>query len=226
MEQKQFRRPRGRPRAYDAGEALGRATEAFWRAGYSATSLDALSEATGMNRPSLYGAFGDKHALYLSTLDQYVERGRDAMQAALAGTAPLDQALMAVYDAAMRMYFPVRAEARGCFLINTAATEAVNDADVRNRLADGLRAFDREFEKRLLQAREAGELAPSADPATLARVASAILHTLALRSRAGDSRASLRATALAGVRLICGAPGVQAAADKADRRPTRARTAP
>src|SRR5262249_17102093 len=62
---------RGRPRAYDPETALQTAIEAFWQAGYSGTSLDDLSAATGMNRPSLYGAFGDKRALYLKALDHY-----------------------------------------------------------------------------------------------------------------------------------------------------------
>ena len=64
-------RKRGRPRGYEPDAALSRARAAFWDAGYAATSLDALSAATGMNRPSLYGAFGDKRALYLKTLEGY-----------------------------------------------------------------------------------------------------------------------------------------------------------
>ena len=52
-------RPRGRPRSYDPEQALAQATAAFWQAGYSATSLDTLALATGMNRPSLYVAVGD-----------------------------------------------------------------------------------------------------------------------------------------------------------------------
>ena len=79
---------RGRPRTYDPGEALERATEAFWRQGYSATSLDALSEATRMNRPSLYGAFGDKHALYTTALERYIAEGRSQMEAALDDELP------------------------------------------------------------------------------------------------------------------------------------------
>src|SRR5690349_23541663 len=64
-------RRRGRPPAYDAQVALKKATDAFWRAGYSGTSLDAITAATGMNKPSLYAAFGDKHALYLAALERY-----------------------------------------------------------------------------------------------------------------------------------------------------------
>src|ERR1700741_2659409 len=91
-------RPRGRPRTYDPQEALARARDTFWRNGYAGTSLDDLSEATGMNRPSLYGAFGDKHALYLQTMERYVEAGRAAMESALDSALPLREALMRVFD--------------------------------------------------------------------------------------------------------------------------------
>ena len=202
---KNEKKARGRPRAYDADQAMADATDAFWLAGYSGTSLDALGTAMGMNRPSLYGAFGDKHALYLSTLDRYVEAGLQTMEAALASSSSLAKALQRVYDTALALYLPAGAEPRGCFLIGTAAVEAKTDAQIRARLADGLRNFDGAFERRLKLAQAAGELDAAADPVVLARVASAILHSLALRSRAGDTLASLRGTAAAGVALICGA---------------------
>lgn len=202
---KNEKKARGRPRAYDADQAMADATDAFWLAGYSGTSLDALGTAMGMNRPSLYGAFGDKHALYLSTLDRYVEAGLQTMEAALASSSSLAKALQRVYDTALALYLPAGAEPRGCFLIGTATVESKVDAEVRARLADGLRNFDGAFERRLKLAQAAGELDAAADPVVLARVASAILHSLALRSRAGDTLASLRGTAAAGVALICGA---------------------
>src|SRR5262245_9273391 len=78
MVQKQIKRTRGRPRAYDPEQALKQATNAFWQTGFSGTSLDDLSAATNMNRPSLYGAFGDKRAIYLTTIDHYVAKGFEA----------------------------------------------------------------------------------------------------------------------------------------------------
>ena len=54
---------RGRPRGYEPEVALARALDVFWKDGFAATSLDDLSAATGMNRPSLYGAFGDKREI-------------------------------------------------------------------------------------------------------------------------------------------------------------------
>jgi TetR/AcrR family transcriptional regulator, copper-responsive repressor len=204
MVQKSSKRPRGRPRAYEPERALAQVADAFWLAGYSATSLDDLSEATGMNRPSLYAAFGDKRALYLKTLELYVERGHRAIETALAGESSLADALRRVYSGALALYLPEGSGARGCFLIGTAATEAMRDSDVRAVLGDGLRAFDRIFEARFTRARSSGELDAGANPAKLAKMASAVLHTLAIRSRAGDSRASLEAIVEAAVEVICG----------------------
>src|SRR4051812_33746707 len=165
-------RPRGRPRAYDPSDALARATAAFWRNGFSATSLDVLSDATGMNRPSLYGAFGDKRALYLAALERYAEAGRAAMHDALQPDRPLAEGLRRVYQAALKMYFPPDDTPRGCFLVGTAATEAVGDEAIRGVLQRALRSFDAAFEERFRAAVAAGELPRSADPPTLARIAS------------------------------------------------------
>jgi len=201
------KRPRGRPRAYDADEALERARDTFWKRGYSATTLDDLSEATGMNRPSLYGAFGDKRALYLATLERYIAANREAMDRELAAPMPLRDALMRIYDLALSLYFRADGAAQGCFLVGTAAVEAVNDDEVRDILGKGLLAFDESFEARIRRAQDEGELDRAADPKILSQVASAILHTLALRSRAGDERSVLRATAEAGVAMLCKGSG-------------------
>src|SRR4051812_17434894 len=70
---------RGRPRAYQPEVALGKALDLFRKDGFAATSLDDLSAATGMNRPSLYGAFGDKRELYLKSYARYRADARAAM---------------------------------------------------------------------------------------------------------------------------------------------------
>ena len=65
--------PIGRPRAFDVDEALDRALEVFWRKGYEGASLPDLTEAMGINRPSLYAAFGNKEALFRKAIDRYAE---------------------------------------------------------------------------------------------------------------------------------------------------------
>ena len=199
-------RPRGRPRAYDPEIALQRATESFWRAGYAATSLDDLSAATGMNRPSLYGAFGDKRELYLAALRRYWELSHVAMEEALAYDRTLREALRRLYRKALAGYFGGKDGPRGCFAIGTATTEAVRDPKIRALLAEGFQMIDDAFAARIRFARDHGDLPKGADPAALAMLASATLHTLAIRSRAGASRSTLEAMADATVHLICGPP--------------------
>jgi AcrR family transcriptional regulator len=176
---------------------------AFWRAGYSGTSLDEISAATGMNRPSLHAAFGDKHTLYLKALADYWAFKFATMSEAL--DAPvLKDALMRAYEAALSIYFAEEDEARGCFVFSTAITEAVADAEIRNIVADGLRTLDAQFEARIRSAREANELKQGADPGTLATLATATMHTIAIRARAGASRDELLTLARKAVDVICG----------------------
>jgi AcrR family transcriptional regulator len=197
-------RPRGRPRAYDADAALAQAMGAFWRFGYSATSLDQLSDATDMNRPSMYAAFGDKRALYLKTLDSYTERSKQGIAKAFDPQLSLAEGLQRFYDYALAAYLPSDDPARGCYLIGTAVTEALGDEEVRTRLASALREFERMVGARIQQARDDGEIEATADPQALAMIALAVLYTMAIRSRAGESRAVLRSVAATAIDLICG----------------------
>ncbi len=195
---------RGRPRAYDAAAAMRQATDSFWRTGYAGTSYKDIAAVTGMNRPSLYAAFGDKRALYLEVLAQYWQRSLADMRAALAGDLPLDETLMRVYDGALSIYFSGDGRPRGCFVIGTAVTEAVEDAEIRNSLAAGLQSFDTDFETRFRAAQAQGALKPEADPAALALLATATMHTIAIRARAGVPRAALREAARKAVGVLCG----------------------
>lgn len=195
-------RRRGRPRAYDTQTALKEATDTFWKSGYSGTSLDSIADATGMNPPSLYAAFGNKRALYLEALAYYWRISLAATREALAKDRPLAESLMLAYEAALTIYFSGR-HARGCFVIGTAVTEALEDASIRNSVAAGLRMIDADFEARFRAAREKGELKADADPGALAVLASATMHSIAIRARSGQRRAELIEIARKAVNVIC-----------------------
>jgi AcrR family transcriptional regulator len=197
---------RGRPRAFDPDVALAQAVDAFWDAGFAATSLDDLTEATGMNRPSLYGAFGDKQALYRKALDAYCERTRAAFAAVFSGGEPLRDALRKVYDTGIAIYLSGDNGPRGCFIIGTAVAQAVTNPDIRAALADVLREIDGAFRARIARAQRSGELSADADPAKLAKVASATLYSLTVHARAGLGRPALDAIADATIDVICGPP--------------------
>lgn len=194
---------RGRPKAYDPEEALRRAGAVFWKSGFSGTSLDEIAAATGMNRPSLRAAFGDKHALYLKVLRNYWDLKFAAMHEAL-GHEGLEEALLRAYEAALSIYFSDDYGARGCFVVGTAITEAVDDPDIRQIATEGFRKLDASFEARLRLAREAGELGADADLDTLAFLACATMQSIAIRARTGTPRDELHTIACNAVKLICG----------------------
>ncbi|MBS0409150.1 MAG: TetR/AcrR family transcriptional regulator [Proteobacteria bacterium] len=195
-------KPRGRPRQYDPQAALDRATEVFWKSGYANASLDEIAAAAGMNRPSLRAAFGDKHALYLDALRAYWAQKFDLMREALAANT-LAVALMRAYDAALSVYFSADEAARGCFVVGTAITEAPDDSEIQRLVTDGFRKLDSDFETRIRAAQAAGEISADSDPQALALLATATMHTLAVRARAGTPRAALRALAQRAVAAIC-----------------------
>lgn len=158
-----------------------------------------------MNRPSLYAAFGDKHALYIKALEQYWAFADAAMHEALKDTElTLSQALMRFYEGQLSIYFSGDGQPRGCFAIGTATTEAVADSEIREDLSERLSRLDADLETRLQVAINAGELKSDADPAALAVLASSLLHSISIRARAGKSRAELTELARNAVNVICG----------------------
>jgi TetR/AcrR family transcriptional regulator, copper-responsive repressor len=194
---------RGRPRQYDPDRALAKAAGAFWKSGYAGTSLDDLVAATGMNRPSLYAAFGDKSDLYLKTLERYQKKSRAATLDLLADDPPLRVFLKRFYDGALDIYRAGGDQARGCYSISTAPAQATVDAAVRAFLSDSIRGTDTFLAGLIGKARDRGEIAASSDPAALAQIATATLHTIAVRSRVGASRKELIALTEAAIDLIC-----------------------
>jgi TetR/AcrR family transcriptional regulator, copper-responsive repressor len=197
-------RPRGRPRQYDPERALADAAKVFWKKGYAATSLDDLAAATGMNRPSLYAAFGDKRELYLKTLQRYREQSRAMTTRLLEDNPPLRVFLQRFYDAALDIYFAGGDEARGCYSISTAPAQATMDPPVRAFLAESVGSTDAFLSDLICKARGRGEIPANAEPLALAQVATATLHTIAVRSRAGVSRKQLEALAAGAIDVICG----------------------
>src|SRR5581483_3379487 len=136
---------RGRPRAYQPDVALGKALELFRKGGFAATSLDDLSAATGMNRPSLYGAFGDKRELYIKSYARYRTDARAAMIEIFRGEMPIRERLKRVYAAALDIYVADTSDPKGCFTVMTAASEAVADPEIRAMVLDGFVELDKAF---------------------------------------------------------------------------------
>jgi AcrR family transcriptional regulator len=192
---------RGRPRAYEPELALGQALALFRKDGFAATSLDDLSAATGMNRPSLYGAFGDKRALYIKCYARYREDYGAVAAEIFKADIDIRERLRRFYGAALDIY--LQGGPRGCFTVMTVASDAIADPEIRAMVLDGFADADKAFGWCFRTAVEKGELPASVDIAALVNVASATLYSLAIRARAGVPRKQLEAIVTGTIDLLC-----------------------
>jgi AcrR family transcriptional regulator len=181
-------RARGRPRGFDAEAALDRAADVFQARGYEGASLDDLTAAMGVSRPSLYAAFGDKRTLFLRCLERYA-----------AGHASLLALEPPVRDSMRRLMRGVAQAASdgpgGCLVATAAPACASGVAGVADFLAAAVRSTDAALTTGLRAAVERGEL-PAGFPAEArARRAADLMRALAFRARAGADAAELLAEA-------------------------------
>lgn len=192
-------RPRGRPRGFDTEEVLGRVRAVFMAKGFAAASLDELAAAAGLNRPSLYAAFGDKEQLYIAALRFYGAKSVEGLDAILAGPGSIEQRLGRVYNSAIDLY-TAPPHRPGCMIVGTAAVEAPTHPRIAAVASELLAAIERSLERAFASSDLHGE--PS--PATRARMAGAVLYAMAIRARLGIKAEDLRAFAASMVPTICG----------------------
>lgn len=192
---------RGRPRGFDTDDVLTAARETFWKYGFDGTSMDQLATATGLHKPSLYGAFGDKRQLYLETLRHY--RAEIGIGVAEALALPhLIEAIEQFFESTIELFAPGDGRAPGCFMFSTAMTKAGEDAEVVTFIQDSIDALDRALVRRFEKAIANGELAQGADAQALGRIVSSGHGEIASRARAGYSRAELEALAALTMRIV------------------------
>lgn len=190
-------RARGRPRSFDPDQALRRATDRFRTYGFAGTSLDELSEATGLARPSLAAAFGDKRALYIAAIDRLSARVERQLRSLGALNLRPRDLVERILIGGIDLYLTGTDGPEGCLIINTAATQAAADPLVRDKVAAFLAVEDRLIAELLAAA---GSAAPEAQ----GRLVASVLHSLSVRARGGAPRDELVRIARDCVDLIAG----------------------
>jgi AcrR family transcriptional regulator len=183
----------GRPREFDPAAALDKALRVFWEKGYEGASMADLTAAMGINRPSLYAAFGNKEALFRQAIERYVEGPGSYVAKALAMPTAREVA-QALLAGAVNVLGNPR-NPGGCLSIHGALVCGDEARAVRQGLvamrADGQTALYERFDR----AKREGDLPPTADAAKLAAYLTTVIHGMAVQSASGTPAAELQAVA-------------------------------
>ena len=158
----------GRPRSYDRDDVLRRATRLFWERGYEGTHLQALVEATGVNRFSLYAEFGGKEGLFRAALERYIE-DLAGLEEPLRRDPPGLDNVRAYYRGFLASEF-----LHGCLALHTIREKHLVPPEVFARVEAFARAAEELFARNLVAAGERGELPPGSDPLALAQLLTAL----------------------------------------------------
>jgi TetR/AcrR family transcriptional repressor of nem operon len=177
-----------RTKEFETGDALDAAMQLFWRKGYAATSLRDLLDGMGIGYGSFYNAFGDKHALFLASLDRFRELRTSWIDEVLEdfGLGGIEEVFRRTVDGLVG--FEPR---RGCLLANTAVELGPHDAEVAAKISRYVRHTEAVFERAVIRAQEAGEIPADRDPRAMACFLVNTLHGLRVLARVGTDRAVL-----------------------------------
>ena len=173
----------GRPREFDPDKALDRALQVFWQKGYEGTSLTDLTEAMGINRPSLYAAYGNKEELFRKALDNYCTQAMSFQAEALARPTAREAVESLLRGAVYELTNPEHPA--GCLTVRGALAGSEESESVRRELIARRIASQEAIKDRLVQAQTEGDLPAGSDPETLARYISTVLHGMSIQAASG-----------------------------------------
>jgi AcrR family transcriptional regulator len=182
-------RQRGRPPAFDHDEALNKAMHVFWSHGYEGSSMAALTEAMGINKPSLYGAFGSKEELFRKVVQQYLAGPVAYIGAALSEPTAyrtVEKLLTTSAEFLTRDQNP-----RGCMVIQGALTCGEGAELIQQELRTRRSAYEDGLRLRFERARAEGDLPPDESPAKLAKYVATIHQGMSVQATSGASKSEL-----------------------------------
>lgn len=184
-----------RPRTFDETDVVAAARDEFWSRGYAATSVDDLTSVTGLGKGSLYGAFGDKHALFLRALDDYIGTALDDVRAQLRDPR---------YSAYDRLVRHIRAQAkaiaadksrRGCMMAKSAAELGATDETVEQTVERAYATWTAQLVDCIKEAQRDGALDKKQNPQALATTILAFMRGQEALHKGGVKPAQIKAAA-------------------------------
>jgi AcrR family transcriptional regulator len=183
---------RGRPRKFDKNKALDGAVSLFMLKGYSATSLDDLAKAMGINRPSMYNAFGNKEAIFIQSVEHYFDKISAPLAKALEHEQ-VEDAFKRFFDCLLDFYC---SDNLGCMATSTMPAESAENGNVHHFYKGIMSKIDALLKARL-------DVCGEDEQNTLnAQLLQGLMQTLSLRARAGANRSELEELYLFGLKKI------------------------
>jgi len=183
-------KPKGRPREFDVEKALDAALLLFWRHGYEGTSLSALTQAMGINVPSLYAAFGNKEELFKKVLDRYIQRPASYLPNSLkepTAKAVVEKLFRGAIDMVMSPRHP-----DGCLLVQGALSSGPMGESITAELSRRRAGAEAALHRRFTRAVTEGDLPSDVDPEKLARYVITVLWGMSVQAAGGATRAQLK----------------------------------
>ncbi|KML62085.1 TetR/AcrR family transcriptional regulator [Burkholderia stabilis] len=194
-------RDRGRPREFDTDEVIDAAARVFWEQGYHATSIDALCDATGVFRGSLYRTFGDKHGLLVAAFDRYAEgavaRLKERLAADLQPRQALREALMHYTKVGARL-----SERRGCFITNAAIELLPGDDELRPHIESTLLRIATQLSLAVARGQQSGDFDRNLDPEDVGRFLLCLIQGMRVLGKSSASEAELTSIVDIAVRAL------------------------
>jgi len=190
---------KGRPREFDTDVALDKAMLVFWRKGYRGASLDDLTEAMDINRPSLYAAFADKENLFMQVIDHYRRQFLAAPFKKFMAAKTLKEGLPEFLKSLINVVTSDKTPP-GCMIPCLLPEDSCDSEVIRVKLADSLANADAAF-KQVFEAHE-DELNENLDAQEAARLLTTLNQGMAIRARAGANEQTLQRIAQTFVGLL------------------------
>jgi AcrR family transcriptional regulator len=188
---KKLKKARGRPLAFNQDEVLDKALKVFWSRGYEGASMAELTEALGINKPSIYAAFGNKEALFRKALARYrvgpVAFVGEAMKAPTARQA-VENLLAKAVD-----FFSDKSQPKGCMIVQGALTCGESALTIQQELIAYRGSFEATLTERLDLAKKQGDLPSDVNSKQLAKYIATIHQGMSVQATSGATREELLA---------------------------------
>jgi TetR/AcrR family transcriptional repressor of nem operon len=157
-----------RTKDFDEDEVLQKAMNLFWYKGYNGTSMQDLVDGLGISRSSMYDTFGDKHSLFMRSLENYKKIATAEMKSIVDNAPTAKAAVRAMFEYTIAELVSDKLH-KGCFLVNAGVEMAPHDKEVNKMLCENDRQLEKYFDQAIKKGQASGEISNEKDSHALAQ---------------------------------------------------------